>query len=418
MKAKLFVWLLILGNILQLNAQSRCGSSEYLKRSIQKNPSLQSYQQHIEKFIQSRVSTQPIASINARPASPAIIKIPVVIHIIYHLSEENISDEAINNQVNALNRDYRRMNADSSNTPACFKSVAADCNIEFELAKVDPQGRVTTGIERIYSPVAKWMGDDKMKYKKSYGANAWDPDSYLNIWVCSMNDLLGYSSIMGEAKELDGVVINYTVFNDFNDGGAYNSGRTAVHEIGHWLGLKHIWGDADCGDDGVADTPKQSTYTSGCPGGVRTSCGNSPHGDMYMNFMDYTNDPCMNLFTRGQSDRMRVLFDEGGFRNSILNSKALGEPYLAITLTDSIPAIKKIQAYPNPAKNELILDIQDEEKWIGKEIIITNFSGQALFHHIITARKNKINISSLSQGIYFVQSIDNNEKLSLKFIKL
>jgi hypothetical protein len=419
MKAKLFVWLLILGNILQLNAQSRCGSSEYLKHSLQKNPSLQSYQQHIEKFIQSRLLNRPVVSINARPASPAVIKIPVVIHIVYHLSEENISDEAINNQMNALNRDYRRMNADSSNTPACFKSVAADCSIEFELAKVDPQGRATTGIERVYSPVAKWMGDDKMKYKTSYGANAWNSDSYLNIWVCSMNDLLGYSSIMGEAKELDGVVINYTVFNDFNDGGAYNSGRTAVHEIGHWLGLKHIWGDADCGDDGVDDTPRQSTYTSGCPNGVRTSCGNTPHGDMYMNFMDYTNDPCMNLFTKGQSDRMHVLFDEGGFRNSILNSKALGVPYAQeIVVPDSIDAIKKAQLYPNPAKDELTLDIKDEGKWIGKEIEITNLSGQVLLHHIINTKKDKINISGLKQGIYFVQVNNNDERLSLKFIKL
>jgi hypothetical protein len=419
MKANLFVWLFFLGNILQLNAQNRCGSSEYLQRSLQKNPSLQSYQQHIEKFIQSRLLTHSVISANARPASPVTIKIPVVVHIVYHLTEENIPDEAINNQVRALNRDYRRMNADTSNTPGCFKSVAADCNIEFELAKVDPNGRTTTGIERVYSPVAKWIGDDKMKYKKSYGANGWDADSYLNIWVCSMNDLLGYASIMGEAKELDGVVVNYTVFNDFNDGGAYNSGRTAVHEIGHWLGLKHIWGDADCGDDGVGDTPRQSTYTSGCPGGTRSSCGNAPHGDMYMNFMDYTNDPCMNLFTKGQSDRMRALFDDKGFRSSILNSKALGEPYSqAILLPDSIPAVKRIQVYPNPVKNELILDIKEQEKWIGKEIVITNFSGQVLFHYTITAKKSKINTSGLSQGIYFIQGNDNNDKLSLKFIKL
>ncbi|MES1226719.1 MAG: hypothetical protein ABUT20_65195, partial [Bacteroidota bacterium] len=240
MKAKLFVWLLFLGSIIQVNAQQRCGSSQYMKQALRTNPSLQSYQQQVEKFIQSRLSHNSVVSTNTRPAAATIIKIPVVIHIVYHLPVENITDDAIKNQMDALNRDYRRMNADSIKTPSWFKPFAADCNIEFELAKVDPRGMATTGIERIYSPVAKWNSDDNIKNRSQYGADGWDADSYLNIWVCSMNDLLGYASIMGEAKEVDGVVINYNVFNNINDGGAYNSGRTAVHEIGHWLGLKHI----------------------------------------------------------------------------------------------------------------------------------------------------------------------------------
>lgn len=418
MKAKFLIWLLILGTGFQLHAQTRCGSSEYATRLLQNNPSLHSYQQRIEKFIQFRLSQKFVPSANARPASQPVIKIPVVIHIVYHLPVENISDSAINNQVAALNRDYRRMNEDSVNTPSYFKPFAADCNIEFELAKVDPKGRETSGIERIYSPFAKWMNDDQVKHKSQFGANAWDPDSYLNIWVCSMNNLLGYASIMGEAKELDGVVIDYTVFNNLNDGGAYNSGRTAVHEIGHWLGLQHIWGDADCGDDGIADTPKQSTYTSGCPNGKHLSCGNSANGDMYMNFMDYTNDPCMNLFTKDQSDRMRTLFDEGGYRNSIVRSKALGQPYAQeISLPDSLVLQKGAKVYPNPATAELILDINKDDKWIGKDVLIINISGQVLLHHIVTGKKDKINITSLSRGIYFIHGNNGNEKVSVKFFK-
>jgi len=419
MKAKLLVWLLILGNILHLNAQNRCGSSQYMNHILQSNPSLQSYQQHIEKFIQSRVNHNSVASISARPAAPVTIKIPVIVHIIYHVAEENISDDAIHSQMSALNRDYRRMNADSVNTPSCFKPSAADCNIEFELARVDPQGRATAGIERVYSPVAKWDGDDRMKYKSGYGANAWNSDSYLNIWVCNMNDLLGYSSIMGEAKELDGVVINYTVFNDLNDGGAYNSGRTAVHEIGHWLGLKHIWGDEDCGDDKVEDTPKQSTYTSGCPGGVRTSCGNAPYGDMYMNFMDYTNDPCMNLFTKGQSDRMRALFDDGGFRHSLLQSGALGEPNIQeILAPDSLQSKAAVRIYPNPAMSELTIDLRSDDRWIGSDVVITDLNGQVILHHIITTKSDKIIVTSLKPGIYLLNGNNKGGKLLLKFIKL
>ncbi len=418
MKAKLLLWLVFSGCIIQVSAQRRCGSMEYMKQALLNNPSLRTSGQHIESFIQSRTSHTSSSAINARPV-PAIIKIPVVIHVVYHLQDENIPDEAIRNQVDALNRYYRRTNGDSVNTPGYFKDLAADSKIEFELAKVDPGGRANTGIERIYSPVAKWHPDDKMKYTSEYGANGWDADSYLNIWVCNMYDLLGYSSIMGEAKEKDGVVINYYVFNNLNDGGDYNSGRSAVHEIGHWLSLKHLWGDADCGDDDVADTPRQSTYTAGCPSGTRTSCGNAPNGDMYMNFMDYTNDPCMNLFTNGQKDRMRALFEDGGFRSSILSSKALGEPWAqGIPLPDEPATMLSAKLFPNPAQAELTVDIKYEERWIGKDITVINVTGQIIMHHVITSKTDKLNISGLQRGVYFICGNRDGEKISLKFIKL
>jgi hypothetical protein len=418
MKAKFLLWLVFFGCVIKLDAQRRCGSAEYMKQALINNPSLKISNQHIERFIQTHNSHSTSAAINARPAAPVIIKIPVVIHVIYHLPVENISLEAIHNQMEALNRDYRRTNADSINTPVYFKELAADSKIEFELAKVDPEGKATSGIERVYSPVAKWFSDDKMKYTSGFGANGWDAESYLNIWVCNMYDLLGYSSIMGDAKEKDGVVINYFVFNNLDDGGDYNSGRSAVHEIGHWLSLKHLWGDADCGDDGVDDTPQQSTYTAGCPGGIRTSCGNSPNGDMYMNFMDYTNDPCMNLFTNGQKDRMRALFNEGGFRNSILSSRALGEPWIqSIPLPDGQTVPASVNLFPDPAGNELTLDTRTDS-WIGKEIFIVNITGQVIMHHTIGSKKDKLNVSSLVPGIYFIRGSGNNEKMILKFVKL
>jgi len=417
MKAKFLVWLLLFVIPCLLKAQQRCGSFQHFTQALQHNPSLKYKQQNIENAVKARVA-QSGHSANAKPIA-SIIRIPVIVHVIYHLPVENISDEAIQKQVAALNRDYRRTNADSINTPFYFKDAAADARIEFELAKVDPDGKATSGIERVYSPVAKWSGDDKMKYKSEYGAKAWDADSYLNIWVCSMNDILGYASIMGEEKEKDGVVINYDVFNDLEDGGAYNSGRTAVHEIGHWLGLKHLWGDADCGDDGIDDTPKQQTYTTGCPGGIHTSCGNTSNGDMYMNFMDYTNDPCMNLFTNGQRDHMRALFEEGGFRSSILSSKALGVPSAqGIALPDSVIEISAIHLYPNPTRSELTLDVKNDNSWIGKEIIVTNVTGNVMLHHVITSVSDKLKTDNLQSGIYFIHGNNNGKKLSQKFMRL
>ncbi|MBS1608054.1 MAG: hypothetical protein JSS70_04605 [Bacteroidetes bacterium] len=178
MKAKFLLGLFFLAGIGSLAAQNRCGSFQYGKRILDNNPSLSSSHQRIGNFIQSRLSQRPVATYNSRPASTPVIKIPVVIHIVYHLPVENIPDEAIQNQMKALKRDYRRMNEDSVNTPSYFKPFAADCNIEFELAKVDPQGRATNGIERIYSPVANWFNDDQVKHKSQFGATGWGLNIY------------------------------------------------------------------------------------------------------------------------------------------------------------------------------------------------------------------------------------------------
>jgi hypothetical protein len=138
-----------------------------------------------------------------------------------------------------------------------------------------------------------------------------------------MNRVAGYSSVMGGPVKKDGIVIDRAAFGSGGNGGGYNMGRTAVHEAGHWLGLKHIWGDTDCGDDLVDDTPKQSFYDVGCPTGIRVTCNNGPNGNMYMNYMDFTDDACLNLFTLGQKERMRALFEAGGPRHALLNPVVL-----------------------------------------------------------------------------------------------
>jgi hypothetical protein len=283
-----------------------------------------------------------------------VITIPVVVHILYNTDAQNISDEQVLSQIKVLNQDYRRKNSDTVNTPDVFKSVAADTRIQFCLAKVDPQGRPTTGIIRKYTKEGQFLADDAMKFSSKGGDDAWDATHYLNLWVCNLfGRTLGYAVLPGSPAEKDGVVIKYDVFGTIgNISTQYNKGRTATHEIGHWLGLKHLWGDSLCGDDGIDDTPPQETSNSYCPVFPHlSSCSINSYGDMFMNFMDFTDDGCMNLFTQGQKAEMRSLFALGGPRNSFLNSIAC----------DSSSAIEagplpeepkqpelKITVYPNP----------------------------------------------------------------------
>jgi hypothetical protein len=309
------------------------------------------------------------------------------------------------------------LNEDTFKTPAAFKNIAADCEIEFKLATVDPKKRATNGIVYKYTPIKEWEQDDKMKFSSEMGDDAWDADSYLNIWVCELGRLAGYSSFPGADKKKDGVVLDFGAFGI--TGGNYGLGRTAVHEIGHWLNLKHLWGDKYCGDDLVDDTPKQSTYTVNCPSSVRISCSNAPNGDMYMNYMDFTNDACINLFTEGQKTRMRSLFAAGGARHSILSSNGLGTPMIFEAPLPNEPRWLHPKIYPVPSNDELTIDMAYDERWIGKTITVFNLQGQAMMKILITSRILTINISKLQSGVYFLSAKrEDGELIKEKFIKL
>ena len=245
---------------------------------------------------------------------PGVTRIPVVVHVVWNTAAQNIADAQIASQIDVLNRDFRRTNPDVSSTPAPFLPLTADARVEFFLANVDANGAATSGIERRQTSVVSFSGNDAVKAVGTGGMNAWPADRYLNIWVCPLSGgLLGYAQFPGGPAATDGVVILQSAFGTNGTAAApFNLGRTATHEIGHWLNLNHIWGDdgTGCaGTDNVADTPNQAGFNPGTPTFPHVSCSNGPNGDMFMNYMDYVDDRAMFMFTTGQVTRMQACLD-------------------------------------------------------------------------------------------------------------
>lgn len=330
-RMKRFTSILFLASVLfsgNMAAQQHhaCGTMEYFRQTASEHPEV----------------IQELAKINERALTDAISQekggeevffVPVVVHVVYNTSVQNISMDQIQSQIDVLNEDYARTNADASQTPSGFQAVAADTRIRFCLAQRDPSGLPSNGVTRTQTSAQSFPLGGAVKSEATGGESAWPSDQYLNIWVCNLVDpLIGFATLPGTALPgQDGVVITYKHFGRTGQVEApYNKGRTATHEVGHWLNLLHIWGDDEnssdncAGTDQIEDTPNQGGPYFGCPSGTQTSCSSS---DMYMNYMDYTNDACMNLFTNGQKIRMRSAL--AGFRSAILTSQACSTPPVA-----------------------------------------------------------------------------------------
>jgi hypothetical protein len=257
-----------------------------------------------------------------RPARVGVVTIPVVVHVVHNPAspDENISKAQIDSQIDVLNQDYRATNPDRVGVPSVFTSPIADCEIEFTLAETDPNGNPTDGVTRTATDKTAFVAeDDDVKSSATGGTEGWPSDDYLNIWVCgdlrdgSNNQILGYAQFPGGPPETDGVVIANTCFGTTGTArDPFHLGRTATHEVGHWLSLRHIWGDdgGGCGgDDLVDDTPNQARQNFGKPTFPHVTCNNGPNGDMFMNYMDYTDDAAMFMFTTGQATRMSACLD-------------------------------------------------------------------------------------------------------------
>ncbi len=299
----------------------KCATMHSLDYRLQQNPSLQNTLQNAENTAADWLAQHPFFHNNRN----GVLRIPVVFHVVYHTSDtvnQNIHDSLIYSQLQVLNEDFRRMNADAVNTRAIFDTVAADLGIEFCLATVDPLGNPTTGITRTSTTVQHYTTpfNQSVKADATGGKDPWPTDQYLNIWVCDMSFLgnplvLGYAQFPGDNPATDGVVIQYQYIGktNYTTTAPSNLGRTTTHEVGHWCGLRHIWGDGNCTmDDFVWDTPDsdaQSNFdcnfsANNCDDINNLYWGNSNPPDMVENFMDYSADACMNLFSKGQRDRI------------------------------------------------------------------------------------------------------------------
>lgn len=383
-----------------------------------------------ESWIADKIQKQQQFA-NERKAA-VVYNIPIVFHII-HTGQAvgtgyNISATRINQQIARLNADYRKTNTDQSTylTQASFVSAAADVEINFCAAQINPSGTMMAeaGIDRIkYSdmgwPAPPYTGSSATIENTIKPSSIWDPTKYFNVWVTAFNDLtLGYAQFptvpsgtspvtdivgMGGSALTDGVVIDYNATG--NTTGAYNLGRTLTHESGHWLGLRHINGDASCGNDYVSDTPTQNNLSGTCPttagATVASGCSASPNppGRMYQNYMDYSDDKCMVLFTVGQKARMQAVMATCARRNSLNTSLVCGN----VNVID-YSSFLEFNLFPNPSNGLLnvSLDLINSEDF---SISVVNTLGQVV-SEIKQIQSNggniKIDLISQSKGVYFV----------------
>ena len=302
----------------------KCVVMDYHKMLLKSDKSYRKKRLEIEGYYQNYFRR------NQRKAlRDEIIKIPVVVHVVYNNSEQNISDEQIKTQIDVLNKDFRKQNVDINKVPEAFNNMATDLRIEFQLACRDPDGNSTNGITRTNTHINGFKyvygGPEPIKSSTDGGIVPWPADKYLNIWVCKLDEILGYATFpAADLSKNDGVVIGYSYFGTIETATSpFDKGRTTTHEVGHWLNLLHIWGDdgAGCdGSDNVDDTPNQAGPNYGKPEFPHVSCSNGPDGDLFMNFMDYVDDDSMTMFTQGQATRAEAALY--GFRSSILTSDA------------------------------------------------------------------------------------------------
>jgi hypothetical protein len=280
-------------------AHRGCASTEVLAAQMAADPTLAIRMNQVEAFTQNAMQTGRL--VNGK------IEIPVVVNVLYRTAAENISLAQIQSQIDVLNEDFNATNSDYNSVPALFSGVKTNVGISFVLQNVVRKSTRTTSFST----------NDAMK-SATKGIAPTSPTTVLNMWSCNMGGgILGYAQFPGGAAATDGVVIDDNAFGRTGTvSGVYNLGRTATHEVGHWMNLRHIWGDATCGSDLVSDTPTHNTANYGVPAYPHYSTCTGTPVEMTMNYMDYTDDRGMYMFTTGQKSRMDALFVSGGARAS------------------------------------------------------------------------------------------------------
>ncbi|HRY32419.1 MAG TPA: M43 family zinc metalloprotease [Bacteroidales bacterium] len=388
----------------------QCGTVAYNQWLEKQDPGYASSRKSVQEKIRDYLRRMNVQ----KEDSNQVIQIPVIVHILWNTAEQNIPDEQVWSQIFALNEDFRRLNADTVNTPVMFKPVAADSRIEFCLARRLPDNSgPSNGILRIWTDKAEFGLDNKVKSAYHGGSAAWDRDRYLNIWVCKLTaNYLGYSQYPGGPDSTDGVVIDYRCFGRVGTlNPHYNKGRTATHEIGHWLDLYHIWGDdfGSCdGSDYVDDTPNAADANYYCPTHPRiTNCNAT--GEMFMNYMDYCDDHCFNIYTAGQAQRMRAAIFT--VRTSLLSSDGCDD-YIGM---QELEKDNHVTLYPNPASDYIHLTFS---KPLNKAVfIVSDMTGRTcLLGQATNVTHQALDVSHLNDGLYFLSVRSGSSSVTLKLL--
>lgn len=441
MKNKLFLPIIICAifstSTLFAQQERKCAANDVMEKQIAQNPSFAANQIAIEKQTQEYVASKRQNNINGKkpdnpggggggnpppppppPSTFSEVTIPVVVHILYNTSDQNIAAARIAEQIKILNDDFANTNSDNTSYIPSEYSLAVSQGTGIKFCLVQTIRKSTS--------VTAFNTNDAMKYTSSGGSDAVDPTKFLNIWVCNMSGgILGYAQFPGGNSATDGIVIQYDAFG--NTTGPYNMGRTATHEVGHYFNLRHIWGDRRCGNDYVDDTPLHDAANYGCPGQGATSNCKGPVVEMWMNYMDYTYDKCMYMFSKDQALRMQATLSTGGPRIGMVQATPCSTPVvIGSSRTSDVSILEttnregtEFKVFPSVSSGRIFLQTYTEVSGIS-ELNIFNVTGALVNKRRLSLAEGvsqlALNLNDLSNGVYFVQLQKGSNKQIQKII--
>lgn len=425
MKKATLLFLALATGVLSVSAQQRrtCGTRQHYLDALAQDPSLTQRRALLEQQMQQWIAAGNVQRING--GGTVLVTVPVVVHVLWNstVPSQNITDAQVLSQIDVLNKDYGLRNADTTLVPARFKPLVADVQFQFCMATVDPNGNPTTGIERRSVTITR-IGNGSRYYNYAQGGlTAWDHTRYLNFWICDIDggNTLGFSYLPGTTGASDdGVVIDYNYWGTIGTVAApFNKGRTATHEVGHWFNLEHIWADEpNCAaDDYVSDTPQQKGENYGCPTypqGPNASAGggccvSTDVSSMYMNYMDYTDDACMFMFTPGQASRMQAALNIS--RPGLLTATGC----LINSVGQTINPFRASIA-PNPAAGEFEFSVSQAAA--NYQLVVTDLQGRVVLEKNYSfGEALRFDIAAEADGVYIAKISAANDVAFARIVK-